>query len=50
MSAYAIAISSGVPVTLRMKGFFVVVMEVPRCRCPTISFMSPRYSERVRGE
>ena len=32
-----------------MKGFLVVVMEVPRWRWPTISLMCPRYSLRVIG-
>lgn len=48
-SAYAMAISSGVPVTLRIKGFLVGV-SVPRCLWPTISLMMPRYSDKVKGE
>src|ERR1700761_9099744 len=43
------AISSGVPVTERIKGFFVGV-SVPRWRWPTISLIIPKYSERVSGE
>lgn len=48
MSAYDMAISSGVPVTLRIKGFLSSV-DVPRWRCPTTSLIRPRYSLRVCG-